>query len=32
MKIHYVQALLLGFSDGVERAALGIAIEVGNEP
>ena len=32
MKIHYVQALLLGFSDGVECAALGIAIEVGNEP
>ena len=32
MKIHYVQSLLLGFSDGVECAALGIAIEVGNEP
>ena len=31
MKIHYVQSLLLGFSDGVERAALGIAIEVGYE-
>ena len=29
MKIHYVQSLPLGFSDGVERAALGIAIEVG---
>lgn len=25
MKIHYVQSLPLGFSDGVERAALGIA-------
>ena len=31
MKIHYVQFLPLGFSDGVERAALGIAIEVGYE-
>ncbi|EJW97038.1 hypothetical protein EVA_14854, partial [gut metagenome] len=31
MKIHYVQSLPLGFSDGVERAALGIAIEVGYE-
>ena len=32
MKIHYVQSLPLGFSDGVKRAALGIAIEVGYEP
>ena len=32
MKIHYVQSLPLGFSDGVECAALGIAIEVGYEP
>ena len=31
MKIHYVQSLPLGFSDGVERAALGIAIEVDYE-
>ncbi len=31
MKIHYVQYLPLGFSDGVECAALGIAIEVGYE-
>ena len=31
MKIHYVQSLPLGFSDGVERTALGIAIEVGYE-
>ena len=32
MKVHYVQSLPLGFSDGVECAALGIAIEVGYEP
>ena len=31
MKIHYVQSLPLGFSDGVECAALGIAIEVDYE-
>ena len=31
MKVHYVQSLPLGFSDGVECAALGIAIEVDYE-